>query len=201
MDMQTRRGFLAPCSLGLVMGMGVVIAPARADIIEFTFGGNIRMVTGPSPVSVGDSFAFSYIFDSETMDIDPAPNFGLYPAISQADVVAGSFMHSASQGDISVLDNGIAGDSYQGIFNDPLVVAGANLGQIVGAVFMNDSLPDDLDLNAFDIRDFFLQVEVGPAVWEARGRIETFRRRVIPGPGVMAVGLLGALGLGVRRRR
>lgn len=179
-------------------------APAIADIIRFEFFGTISTVQGsaPAPVSVGDPFRFTYVFDSDTMDTDPSPNFGLYPAISEAIAQVGMFSHSASFGEISVLDNGIAGDTYHASFTDPLVLAGVNLGQLGGSVFMSDELPDDLDLSVFDFRDFFVEQQVGPASWEARGSIDRFRRTIVPAPaGLAAFGLAGAAFLRRRRAR
>jgi hypothetical protein len=73
-----------------------------------------------------------------------------------------------------------------------------NLGQLGGSVFISDELPDDLDLSAFDFKDFFVEQHVGPASWDARGSIGRFRRTIVPAPSAVAV--LG-LAVALRRRR
>lgn len=178
---------------------------AGGDIIEFTFEGFIDSVGGPIPaeVDVGDSFEFVYRFDSNAADSDGAPNFGLYAgAAEQPNLVVDDWTAPGlGDGDISVLDNGFAGDSYSGYVQTPLIWVSVGLTDFDGSAFDGDSLPLDLNLADWEIRNFSVEVQVGPSFWNASGTIFHFSSRIVPGPGVVAVGLLGSLAGFKRRRR
>jgi hypothetical protein len=154
----------------------LALAPsAFADIIVYKFSGTITSVEGPSPVPIDTPFTFEYRFDSFTPDSDPSPNFGAYTnAISQATVeLDGTTMFSAGPGDITVLNNGFAGDSYSAFIPDGQGYAQANLGDLQGAVFNGDDLPSVLTLGPFELKNFYLHRDIGPTFWEARGTIES----------------------------
>ena len=180
------------CSLGM------------GEVIEFTFEGVIEDTGGPieAPVSVGDAFRYQYWFDSEALDSDPATNFGLYAgALDLRALEIGSWVGSSGdRGDISVLDNGFAGDSYSANIVDPILFASVGMTNFGGGAFDSDAMPVDLNLAQWDIRQFSVEVQVGPAFWDASGQITGFSSRVVPAPGGVMLGLGGVLA-GSRRRR
>jgi hypothetical protein len=189
----------------LVVLAGVVAsAPATGDVIEFTFTGVIDSTGGsaPAPFVVGDAFTFVYRFDSGAADSDGAPNVGLFVgALEHPALTVGAWTApSLGPGDIGVLDNGFAGDSYSGSIQTPLAFAQVGLTDFDGAAFVGDELPPDLNLGDWEIRNFALEVLVGPAYWNASGTVTGFASRVVPAPGAAAVGALGLLA-GARRRR
>jgi hypothetical protein len=165
-----------------VLAIACLAGAARADLVRFTFSGTFDTVSGPvqAPVQVGQPFTFTYVFDTSTPDSDPAPNFGLYAgAIVSASVTSGSFQFSASPGDISVLNNGFAGDTYTARIEDAIRFAQVGLTDFQFGAFNDDHLPADLPFADFDIRRFTLHGDVGPTFWEAQGEITSFTRQAV----------------------
>src|SRR5689334_14808692 len=98
----------------IALAVAAFAPAALADIITYKFIGTITEVEGPSPVPVGTPYTFEYTFDSNTPDTDPFANFGAYNGAiidSLADL-DGAFQLSGVPGDISILNNGFAGDTY-----------------------------------------------------------------------------------------
>jgi len=176
---------------------------SAGDVIEFTFTGRMDSIGGsvPAPVAVGDTFVFQYRFDSNAPDSDPASNVGLFVgAIERPSLEIGLWQASGlGSGDIGVLDNGFAGDGYAGVVQHPLIYAAVSMTNFGGDAFDSDALPLDLDLADWSLPNFAVEVLVGPAYWNGAGTVTEFSSRVVPGPGVLVTGLLGAAA--VRRRR
>jgi hypothetical protein len=183
---------------------GFFCSIGSSEIIEFTFEGVIEDAGGAvaPPVSVGDAFVYRFWFDSGAIDSDPAPNFGLYAeSLDLRDLAIGTWVGAANGlGEISVLDNGFAGDSYSANIVDPLLFASVGMTNFGGGAFDSDALPLDLNLSQWDIRQFSVEILVGPAFWEASGQITSFSRRVVPSPAGVFLGAGGVLA-GCRRRR
>ncbi|MCC6660897.1 MAG: hypothetical protein IT437_08425 [Phycisphaerales bacterium] len=158
----------------LAVAGAALASPASADIVIFKFSGTITEVQGPAPVPVGTPFTFEYKFDSFTPDSDPAPNHGIYAdAISQATVeLDGNPQFASGPGEITVLNNGFAGDTYSGYVPNGLGYAQVNLGDLQGQVFSDDKLPAAIALGAFELRAFYLHQEIGPTFWEIRGQVD-----------------------------
>ncbi|KAA0216457.1 MAG: hypothetical protein DYG94_04730 [Leptolyngbya sp. PLA3] len=185
---------------GLVVA-AVAVGSARADLYEFVFRGTIDSVGGaaPAPVGVGDDFEFRYRFDAGWSDSDGAPNVGKYlGAMYVSWVTIGSeAWHQTFPGDVFVLNDGFAGDSYTASTTGPISLAAVNMTNLGGAAFDGDMLPINLHLPDWGIRSFTFQWDVGPTSWSASGEIAGFESRLAPAPGALAL----AWGALVARRR
>ncbi len=161
----------------------VAASAASADIVRFTFTGTFTMDVGPiaAPIAVGSPYTFVYDFDTTTPDLDPSPNFGDYAgAIKAATVTSTGFQFSAAPGNISVLNDGFAGDTYSAGIADAVRWANIGMTDFSSGAFQGDPLPDNLVLSQFNVRQFSLHQDVGPAYWEVRGTVTTFSRVVLP---------------------
>jgi hypothetical protein len=149
---------------------------AQAQHHVFRFTGTISEATGPTPVAVGQTFEFRYRFDTQTPDQDPFPNFGQYTGAIVIDAVFSTptYQLSAVPGDISILNNGFAGDTYTANIANPIQSAQVGLGDLQGTVFNDDSLPGSLNLGDFEIKRVYLHGDVGPTFWDAAGEITGF---------------------------
>lgn len=187
--------------LGVFVG-AVAVGSARADFYEFVFRGTIESTGGaaPAPVEVGDAFEFRYRFDANWADSDAAGNVGNYlGAMYVSWVTIGSeAWHQALPGDLFVLNDGFAGDSYTASATGPISLAAVNMTNIGGGAFADDGLPVDLELSDWSIRNFTFQYDVGPTFWSATGGITGFESLLVPAPGALAMGVGMLL---VRRRR
>jgi hypothetical protein len=185
------------------MGLGVVMAlapPAEADLIEFTFEGEVYEVDGmpPAPwdeVEVGSTFSVRYIFDSEQEDQAPgSPSYGIYEMLAVWVALDGIELE-ATPFEINI-DNDVGfGDSYLAGFYGPFEGSSGAVN-LLGPfdLFESDALPLDLDLDAFGNADFGF----GGAPWfDVDGTITSFESRVVPAPSGFVV-LLVAGGL-IRR--
>jgi hypothetical protein len=192
----------AHAAIMILGAMMMLDPPATAELIEFTFEGELFQVLGePLPpwedVEVGSSYTVSYVFDSETPDESDLEHIGLY------------FFEYA---DITLDDATIRGetvwlrldleylwlfDNYHVTFTDfPTGWSGGTI-DLIGPndLFETDALPLDLDLDAFTGQQAF--EFIGPG-FELRGNIQTFSRRIVPGPSALVVLLIGGF---MHRRR
>ena len=167
----------------VVIGCALVAgcATAQADIIRFKFAGTINEVSGAAgPVQVGDSFTIAYDFNTAASDTDPAPNVGSYDhAIIFLEGEVGSFQPIANHGDIFVLDNGFAGDSYGANVQTPVMQISISLTNLGGGALSGDDMPLDLNFSQWGLTSLFIHVDIGPTFWEARGPITDFSSGVM----------------------
>lgn len=188
--------------LGVVAG-AVAVGSARADLYEFLFRGTIDSVGGavPAPVHVGDAFEFRFRFDADWHDSDGAPNVGAYLGSMYVSwvTIGPQVWHQTFPGDVFVVNDGFAGDSYTASATGPISMAVVNMTNLGGGAFQSDALPTDLHLPDWGIRHFTFQWDVGPTFWNATGDIREFESRLVPAPGVLALSA-GVLALGRRRR-
>lgn len=166
------------------LAVGAASANSTADIIRFTFRGEITSIEGPLPpppqIFVGAPYVFTYVFDTATADMEPDPQVGDYAgAIRHARADVNGYGFETGDGAIHVLNDGFAGDSYQGAAQDPLRSAAVNLTNLGGGAFSNDALPGDLTLADFQLRDFVLDINHGPAYTRVLGSVRIFERVVI----------------------
>ena len=154
----------------------LALAPAAlADILVYKFSGIITEVEGPAPAPVGTAYTFEYRFDSNTPDTDPFPNFGAYTGAIQDALVDldGFFQFGAAPGDISILNNGFAGDTYSARVENATTFVQVNLGDLQGSVFGDDHLPAVISLQPFELRQVIVHGEIGPVFWEVTGNVKT----------------------------
>lgn len=187
------------------LGLGIAAGAAQGELIRFTFTGVVTSIEGPAVppegVAVGAPYTFRYVFDTTVADSDPAPNFGVYAAILEAFAQIGTFEMSTTGGEISVLDNGFAGDTYGVFAPHPIGLLSLGLTDFQSAAFDGDALPDDIPFGAFDSKQFTLRRDVGPGFWQADCSVETYQREVVPGPGGLALLGIVVVGAGRRTRR
>ncbi len=187
--------------LGVMAGLTSV---ACADLIEFRFQGTIESTGGSivAPFDVGAHIDVRYRFETDAFDADPATNFGSYVgAMTNTHAQIGDWEWIiATSGDIGVLDNGFAGDSYGAVVQGPLDFLSVSLTNFGGDAFDSDALPADLDFDQWQVRNFAVEVLVGPTYWNAAGVLESFSSRIVPAPATAIV--LASIGvLRARRRR
>jgi hypothetical protein len=143
------------------------IAPCTGDIVRFTFRGVVTMVDGPIPpppeIFVGAPFVFTYAFDTTTPDQDPALVAGDYQgAILRARVDVNGVGFEAFAGNINIIDNGFAGDSYHAQIQDPIRT--------------------DLDISLFQIRQMVYERDTGPGFSRATADVREFSRVLVRCP-------------------
>lgn len=185
------------------VGVGVAaVGSARADLYEFAFRGVIDGIGGaiPAPVAVGDAFEFRYRFYSDWHDSDAAPNVGSYRGAMYVSwvTIGAQAWKQTFPGDLFVLNDGFAGDSYTASATGPISMAVVNMTNLGGGAFDGDDLPIDLRLSDWALRHFTFEWDVGPTFWSATGDIAEFEGRLVPSPG--ALGLVAGT-LAARRRR
>jgi hypothetical protein len=163
------------------------IAPCTGDIVRFTFRGVVTMVDGPIPpppeIFVGAPFVFTYAFDTTTPDQDPALVAGDYQgAILRARVDVNGVGFEAFAGNINIIDNGFAGDSYHAQIQDPIRTAFIGMTNIGGGAFPSDALPTDLDISLFQIRQMVYERDTGPGFSRATADVREFSRVLVRCP-------------------
>jgi hypothetical protein len=181
-------------------------AMARAELIEFTFGGELEQVVGEVPhpwsgVGPGTPFSVTYVFDSDAPDQDNSPAFGVYDAILSYAVTMDGVSLTTETGSIRVELTGIP--NYAARFSILPIGTGAS-GSVLLSGFgalEDDSLPLDINLDQWTFGRTFEIVGLNNGEhYEAAGVIETFSRRIVPSPGTLTTTVLYIL-LGSKRRR
>jgi hypothetical protein len=174
-------------------------APASAELIEFTFTGEVEVVQGlpPAPwadVTVGTPWELRYIFDSEAPDQDDGHLFGIYEGLS-ASIIVGDAMAATTEVEIEV---DLLVNIYRVEFPDYLPGGFGAIELVSGSnPLPDDSLPTNLQLSEFSTQF----IELGDDVtWYISGPIQTFTSQVIPAPAVFAMLLGGAVIPHSRRR-
>lgn len=189
----------------IVVVLAGLASLSSGDTVEFTFTGQIDTIGGSiaAPFNLGEDLQVRYRFDTDAVDADPADNFGAYNgALRRPALQIGSWEWSQSvNGDLGVLDNGFAGDSYSATIQQPLLWFAVNLTNFGGDAFTSDALPADLDFDQWQSRNFAVEMVVGPAYWNAGGTLTGFSSRIVPAPAVGSIGMVVTGVLTGRRRR
>ncbi|MBC7772586.1 MAG: hypothetical protein H7210_08850 [Pyrinomonadaceae bacterium] len=165
-------GSLAVCTASTI---------SSADIIRFTFRGEVTGIEGslppPPEITIGTPYEFTYVFDTETTDTDPDPQGGAYEgSIRRSRLNINGYGFETRSGAIHILNDGFAGDSYQGAVQDPIRRAAINLTSLGGGALSSDELPEDLTLADFQLRDFTLDINIGPAFTRVLGGVRELER-------------------------
>ncbi|MGE3108751.1 MAG: hypothetical protein AB7G11_11755 [Phycisphaerales bacterium] len=180
---------MKPASLPVCVILGFVVVawgtePARADLIRITCSGQVQSIEGPLPpppeIFVGAPYTFTYVFDTQAADTDPDPQVGSYPAVRFARFDVNGYAFETGVGAVHVLNDGFAGDTYQGAAVTAIHYAALNLSDFGGGVFSSDALPVNLDLADFDASSFILDINVGPSFTRAVSTVQTLERVRIP---------------------
>ena len=179
--------------------------PARAEFIEFTFSGDITIVTGTPPepweeAQVGDEWTLSYIFDSETPDMAGGPQ-GAYAIESLAAGIDEEMVDSVGLHEIYVET---LGDIYRVSFSELTNGAFGDLNLHMSSDFPDgDALPLTLDLEDFlpyPASFFFMTNELES--FNIEGYPLALDIQIVPAPGtlIVVVGTLLGRCLSSRRR-
>lgn len=188
--------------LGVVGGLGALAltAPrAEAALYEFTFGGEVDDLVGfvPEPwsgVELGSPVVVTYVFDSETPDLETSLDWGIYDVISFEVSVDGIAL-AAEWAQIEVRNFGL--DTYYVFFDDlPIGEANGFLKLTDFNALDSDDLPLDIDLDDWQSAPL---LSIG-GTFLLRSRMETFSSRIVPAPGTLTA-LLMCLGFGQSHRR
>jgi hypothetical protein len=182
-----------------MLGVCLIAAPASAELIEFTFTGEIDLVVGEAPapwadVQIGTPWTMRYVFDSEEPDQATSIERGFYDLIS-AEIEIDGASQTTDQGWIQIRLNE---NYYSATMIDFPFGGGAGIS-LYGppSAFPDDSLPPDLDLD--DYYPFAQYFEVVGLTFEFEGDVLDFSSAVIPAPTVMPLMMFGMF-LARRRR-
>jgi hypothetical protein len=171
-----------------------IACPARADSVTFTFDGWITEVIGTPPppfaeATVGSTWTLTYVFDTDTVDIDSNDLAGQYPdPITSMTLTIGAATVTGPPGQaipggygsvIAVnLGPGYADYTAQAGLPDGSAWAQISLRDNDGTPFDNDSLPQvipaPLETSFPDQRDFFLREPTSTSYF-LRGEIAAAR--------------------------
>lgn len=186
---------------------------ASADLIQYTFTGNITDMVNPggidpalSGVMVGDTFTVSYVFDSNAADLLPAdPIHGDYQGIVAVWLNIGGVNLSgdATPGSTHSIGLEPGFEEYETTIVFRAIDVNIDLdNNTESSVFMSDALPglalpfDGLaSSRLFDLSPVATRGDVA----DIDGQITGFRAQVVPAPG--AAGVVMLLSLVARRRR
>jgi hypothetical protein len=185
---------------------GLSAGPASAELIEFTFGGEIDFLLGEAPepwdqVELGDPFSVVYIFDSEAEDQEPFPLHGVYEVLSLTIEIGGASQDAGlAVIGVRLLDPPAGWDEYRTTFTELPIGASGTVELIGWSVFETDALPVTLDLDDFDVARRFEVVQSGGG-FDFKGEVFDFSARVVPTPSALAVMVSFMLGSRRRKRR
>lgn len=155
---------------------------ASAETVRFSFSGTITNIFGNAPVPagvvIGATWTASYEFDTAAVDTTSATNLGTYEC-AQWQIVLGSYELHGVPGSISVLNNGIAGDTYSVTTTHDVAHTQIGLTDFQEAAFPNDGLPSNLVASQFEATGFSLHVMMGATYWQAEGTLTEFSSEVL----------------------
>jgi hypothetical protein len=187
-----------------MLGVCLIAAPASAELIEFTFAGEIEQANGDppgpwGPAEVGQLFEVRYVFDTEEPDQNSAASLGIYNLL-EAEITVDGIAFDAT-GYIRIDLDGVAYD-YEAVF------AFGELEMFSEVLLIGDNLYTNDDLLTDIILDEFTTGRAFRAIWSdgigglgiMRGDLDTFSRRVIPTPGILNVLLISGLRINRRQR-
>jgi hypothetical protein len=174
----------------MILGAMMMLAPsATAELIEFTFEGELDLVEGTPPppwegTEVGSTFSMRYVFDSEAPDLVGSPSRGVYEmeaiwmGLDGIELPAiGNFIE-VNLADFPPFH--LYEVSFTGIGEN----GNGNIKLFGFDVFETDALPTDLDLADFD---WSRRLEWLGIDWELRGDVLSFERRIVPVPSTLVV--------------
>ncbi|MFQ5413952.1 MAG: hypothetical protein ACE5E6_05790 [Phycisphaerae bacterium] len=191
----------------LSLFVGLLIAAsaptARGSLIPFEFTGTVDVIDPFSGalagLADGDTFVFTYLFESATMDADPDPTIGAYPGavtdyVLAFDTLGGPVVIPGMGGDI-VVD--VLAERYVVTPANPALDINLDVGVVAGTL-PTDALPTTLAID-FLATTFDIVETLEPIPGLADLIVDGFS--VIPAPGATLLASLG-LGLisGMRRR-
>ena len=189
---------LAGWALALAAASGAA-SSAKAALIEFTFTGVVEELTFGTPtgdwsdVAIGTPWTLTYVFDSETPDIDNSPWNGEYRDIGPMTFEAGGGVLCYESVAIRIERLGV--DRY---FLDASTQPEGGLGLTLVPLspFVDDQLPTELDLDDFGLTRLGVTI-LGDEPFTFRSFNMLFSQQIVPGPSGLPL-LLCIFG---RRRR
>jgi hypothetical protein len=186
--------------------IGFAAGPASAELIEFTFEGEIDFLVGQAPapwdnVELGDPFRVVYVFDSEAEDQESSPYTGIYEVLSLTVEIDGAGQEAGLAGiGVRLFDPPAGWDEYRAGFYDLPIGASGNVRLVGWSVFETDELPLTLDLDDFDVSQRFEVIQSGGG-FELKGGVDSFSARLIPAPSALSMSVLFIFGFRRRTRR
>jgi hypothetical protein len=193
-------------------------APASAATITVSFTGTVNFVFDQldSAFTLGDPVSGTFQYDSDTADTVPAdPVLGIYPGATNFEfdfggyVATGNAPGSGVQVDNDRMATGLF-DRFIGSKTCNGTCTGADVGAFTlqnltfllsgpATIFSSDALPTSLDLTDFSQRSASLEFSDGATGPQVTALIESLTVTV-PEPGALALLVLGAGLVAVRRR-
>lgn len=193
----------APSQSVFVVGVGLLLAyavPASADLTGLTFEGTIDVTLGRfsapfASIASGDSYTFTYMFESATADSDPSRALGAYfGAIQGFEVSIGatSVMGTPTSDFIAVDDESSPGiESYEASVATDAFVFTVEMDLQAGTL-SSDALPTAFAPGAISAFQFTLFDPLTEG--SALGKLTSFSTHVVPVP---SAALLGVFGFGI----
>ncbi len=133
----------------------VVVSPALAEPVEFTFQGTIDAALGAfSPpfnaIATGDQYTFRFVFESTTPDSEASPTLGIYyDPIQSFEITIGTASMTDTP-DISIIaidDETVPGQEFYEVGVGKLTfIFGGQTGLPVGTL-SSDALPTTFDID------------------------------------------------------
>ena len=153
------------------------VAPAHAELMKLDFNGSITSIStyfAPPGINLGDAVSGELIFDSATLDGNPATWMGYYEdAIQSFNLIIGDkkfSMHTPpNTSEIDIINDELVWDKYYDYILFRVAVIDQSIevlrffqltfsqsGTIPPTVLTNDSLTASFDFNEFEIKSGFL---------------------------------------------
>lgn len=179
--------------------------PARGELIEFTFSGELVQTVGEVPASwdgteLGTPWSVRYVFDSETPDLALPEWGGRYDVISVTVTVDGVDQHS-DDAYIGINASPLDPAEYKIRF-DGLPIGATGKVSLLGPIgyFESDALPTELNLDDFGAGRLFQVTKEGGG-WTFSGNAIDFSSQTVPAPAGLPVAVLAIVATSFCRRR
>lgn len=191
---------------------------ANAVLVSYNFSGALSSVSDTGNLlggdfSVGDTFAGTFSYESDSVDGSSSPTYFTSPADVSISAQLNTYDFGSSIASVDLNSDVHYIFFIAGFSSDPFIDLGTNPGRLMtiflkddtGAVFQDDALPTSLDFNDFSEATFRLFGDTGPggATFTMLGSISSLTLpSAVPEPTTLAIFGIGLAGLaGMRRRR
>jgi hypothetical protein len=205
---ETLRGYaMFPRSLvAVVLGVALSNCAASAAVLTFNYVAAVSDVDGAPGVSVGDIVTGQFTYDTNSFDISPDPNVGIYilPDSGAISASSGTFARSYTNtlGTARNTEPGdLLGDEFQFGGTNPLdEFLILRLEDTQSIALTSDALPASFDLSLFERQELEFVASIDDR-WLATISQITLAPAAIPEPWSAAVLALGLGALILRRSR
>jgi hypothetical protein len=185
-----------PTLLILAFGaLGIAASGAQADLIQFTFTGEVTLIDGEpaglwQDVALGSPWSVTYVFDNEAPDLIPFdPTRARYEAEWLRLEIGGASTLVAEPTIELTLD---VVQIYEVNFS-ALPIAGGDVELFGFDVFKSDALPRTLHVDRFNLAQLEMGSSLDNSPFFLQGEVLNFSSEVVPAPSTLPALLLPAL--------